>query len=135
LNGNRSATLTVARTDGGTPLTASLTGVGLEAIIVLAPTSVAFGVVCTDCGNRPPMRQIKLSNTGNATLTIRGIASSAPKIFAVSSKCGTTVDPGTTCVFSVTFNLIRNDQQATITIDADSGGQHTLAVSATGRNG
>jgi hypothetical protein len=132
-NGNRSAKLTVTRTDGRTPLAATLTGVGLAPYVVLSPTSVDFGTVCTDCGTRSPMQKVTLSNTGNATLTIRSIASSDPKHFSVAyGSCGKTLAPGRACAFSVTFIAFPGRWKATITLYADGRGQHSLAVSGTG---
>ncbi len=132
-NGNRSAKLTVTRTDGGTPLAATLTGVGLAPYVVLSPTSVDFGTVCTDCGTRSPMQKVTLSNTGNATLTIRSITSSDPKHFSVAyGSCGKTLAPGRACAFSVTFIAFPGQWKATITLYADGRGQHSLAVSGTG---
>src|SRR5206468_3484584 len=93
-SGDRSDTLTVTRTDGGTPLTATLSGVGLAPNIVLSPTSLDFGKVCIDCGGPPPTQRVTLSNNGNATLTIRSITSSNPKRFTVANDCGQTLAPG-----------------------------------------
>jgi hypothetical protein len=130
-SGTRAATLTVPRSDGGTPLTASLTGTGLQGYVTLSPKSIDFGSVCVTC-EAPPTTQVAVTNTGNATLTIRGITSSDPKQFPVKSRCGTALAQGQKCTFYVTFYPVANVlQQATITIDADGGGQHSLAVQGT----
>ncbi len=132
-NGNRSATLTVVRSDGAPPLTATLAGAGLAPYVVLSPTSVDFGSVCTDCGTRSPIQKVTVANTGNATLTIRGITSSDPRHFTVANgSCGKTLAPGDACVFSVTFVASSGSWQATVTLDADGRGQHGLAVSGAG---
>jgi hypothetical protein len=134
-SGDRSDTLTVTRTDGGTPLTATLSGVGLAPNVVLSPTSLDFGKVCIDCGGPPPTQRVTLSNNGNATLTIRSITSSNPKRFTVANDCGQTLAPGDACSFSVTFVGLSGSSQASIDIDADGSGQHSLAVTATGYTG
>lgn len=133
LNGNRSATLIVTRTDGGTPLTATLTGIGVAPYVVLSPTRVDFGNVCSDCGTPSPTQRVTLSNTGNATLTIRSITSSDPRHFTVANgSCGRTVAPRGACTFSVTFIVSTLAWQATITLAADGLGQHSLTVRGTG---
>jgi hypothetical protein len=131
--GVRGGTLTVTRADGGTPLTAPLTGTGLAPYVVLSPTSIDFGNVCTDCGTLSPVKKVRLSNTGNATLTIRSITSSDPRHFTVANgSCGKTLAPGGVCTFSVKFIASSGSWHATITLDADGGGQHSLGVSGAG---
>jgi hypothetical protein len=121
--GDRSVTLTVTRSDGGPPLMATLSGVGLAANVVLSPTSIDF--------SNSTVQMVTLSNTGNATLTITGFTSDDTKHFTVASgTCGSTLEAGGVCTFSVTFLAAAGNWQATITVEADGRGQHTLVVSA-----
>jgi hypothetical protein len=124
--GDRSVTLTITRSDGGPPLTATLSGVGLAANVVLSPTSIDFGTTSV-------VQKVTLSNTGNATLTITGFTSDDTKHFTVASgTCGSTLEAAGVCTFSVTFLAAPGSWQATITLAADGRGQHTLVVSGSG---
>ncbi|HEU5373312.1 MAG TPA: choice-of-anchor D domain-containing protein, partial [Gaiellaceae bacterium] len=105
------------------PLMATLSGVGLAANVVLSPTSIDF--------SNSTVQMVTLSNTGNATLTITGFTSDDTKHFTVANEtCGSTLEAGGACTFSVTFLPDPGTWQATITVEADGRGQHTLVVSA-----
>jgi hypothetical protein len=128
--GSRQATLSV----GGTSLKATLTGIGLAAVVVLSPISWDFGNVCTDCGTPGPTKQVVLSNTGTAPLLIKAITSS-DKQFAVT-KCPSSLPAGQNCVFTITFNpATPGSYSATVTIAANGFGQHRLTVTGSGSIG
>jgi hypothetical protein len=135
--GSRTATLTIKRSDNGTPLTAPLTGTGLAPFIVLKPNRVDFGGVCADvCGNASSTQAVVLLNTGSAPLRIKTIVSSDITNFTVASKCPTTLRPRSKCVFDVTFTPSSTGaHKATIKIVANGGGQHSLPVQGFGSIG
>jgi len=134
-SGAKQATLTVRA--AGTSPQASLTATGLAAFIVLSPTSLDFGTVCTDCGTAGPTSRVLLRNTGTAALTIKAIASSDPRQFAVANRCPPVVAPGKSCLFTVTFapSAPGPVQRATITIFANGEGQRVLRAQGSGAVG
>jgi hypothetical protein len=100
-----SATLTV--TDNAIPTTQStaLTGTGTPPpapIASLTPASLTFTAVS---GTTSAAQMGTLSNTGNATLNISGIAiaGSNPSDFVQTSTCGKTLEAGSNCTISITF--------------------------------
>jgi hypothetical protein len=118
------ALLTVSFSDRPS-LTAPAIGVGIEAIIQLQPTRLDFGSVAHDMPDSVT-KEVKLTNTGSAPLTIKSITSS-DRQFSVKSNCRSTIAAGSHCSFAVTFNPSGGGHQsATITIDANGRGQHRL---------
>jgi hypothetical protein len=134
--GSRNATLTVNRGDGGPAITATLTGAGLAPFVVLTPTSIDFGNLCTDCPFESSTKRVTLSNTGTAPLTIKAILSSDSKQFSVTNKCPPTLPAGRRCAFYVTFKPAdAGEYKAVVRIDADGFGQRSLSVRGSGSVG
>jgi len=128
--GPRRGILTVALSDRA-PLTVPISGVGVEAIIALDPPSLDFGSVASDMPDSHTL-EVRLTNAGDAPLAIKDITSSNRQ-FSVKSDCPSTLEPGATCSFLVTFNPSQATRQtATITIDASGRGPHTLTATGEG---
>ena len=67
----------------------------------ITPTSLAFGSVATNTSSSP--QAVKITNTGGATLNISGVSIS-PSQFAVSGPTSTSIAPGSSASYSVTFS-------------------------------
>src|SRR5574340_664813 len=80
-SGARTASISVTDNASGSPQTVSLTGTGLAPAATPSPSSLSFGKQTV--GTVSPQKQVTLTNTGNATLTINSvaIAGSDPKDF------------------------------------------------------
>jgi hypothetical protein len=105
--GAQTGTLTFTDGDVGSPQVVTLTGTGMatvtpEPLAVLAAAS-AFGSLTEGTSSEP--QGILLSNGGNATLNISGIAITGPGApsFVESDDCGTTLAAGSNCTINVTF--------------------------------
>ena len=98
--------------------------------VTLSATSLIFGN--TAVGNTSAAKNVILTNTGNATLSISSITVTGP--FAQTNTCGSTVLPGKKCTISVTFSPTTTGSAAgvvTITDNASDSPQ-TVALSGTG---
>jgi len=67
----------------------------------VTPTSLAFGSVATNTSSTS--QAVKVTNTGSATLNISGVSIS-PSQFAVSGPTSTSIAPGSSATYSVTFS-------------------------------
>jgi hypothetical protein len=67
----------------------------------VTPTSLAFGSVATNTSSTS--QAVKITNTGSATLNISGVSIS-PSQFAVSGPTSTSIAPGSSASYSVTFS-------------------------------
>ena len=67
----------------------------------VTPTSLAFGSVATNTSSSS--QAVKITNTGSATLNISGVSIS-PSQFAVSGPTSTSIAPGSSAAYSVTFS-------------------------------
>lgn len=67
----------------------------------VTPTSLAFGSVATNTSSTS--QAVKITNTGSATLNISGVSIS-PSQFAVSGPTSTSIAPGSSATYSVTFS-------------------------------
>jgi hypothetical protein len=67
----------------------------------LTPTSLAFGSVATNTSSSS--QAVKITNTGSATLNISGVSIS-PSQFAVSGPTSTSIAPGSSAAYNVTFS-------------------------------
>src|SRR5579863_6777545 len=71
--------------------------------VSLSPTSLNFGNQAE--GVTSPPQSVTLTNTGTATLLIKGvvIAGSSKADYALTQNCGSQVAPSSSCTISVTF--------------------------------
>ncbi|MGC2790785.1 MAG: choice-of-anchor D domain-containing protein, partial [Candidatus Sulfotelmatobacter sp.] len=97
--GTRTAELTVTDSAPSKVQKASLTGVGILPTVVLSPTSLTFPtqVVYTTSA----AQVVTVKNTGLGIATLKSITVTGP--FGLTKSCGTNVNPGGGCTFSVTF--------------------------------
>jgi hypothetical protein len=67
----------------------------------VTPTSLSFGSVATNTSSSA--QAVKITNTGSASLNISGVSIS-PSQFAVSGPTSTTIAPGSSASYNVTFS-------------------------------
>ncbi len=97
--GTVSGTLTVTDSASNSPQTASLTGVGTEAIAQLLPTTINFGDELVN--TTTPTQTVTLTNTGNVTLNITNVSISGA--FKLQNNCGSTLTAGNNCTMLIAF--------------------------------
>ncbi len=133
-SGTRSGTLSASGSDGITPemLSVALSGHGLTPPAVsLSPSSLSFAdqLINTTSVAQP----IVVTNTGNATLSISGIAVTGP--FSLTNNCGTSLaGNGASCTISVTFTPTqRGAANGSVSIaDNASGSPHVASLAGNG---
>jgi hypothetical protein len=100
----------------------------------VAPTNLAFGNQPYDATSTA--QTVTLSNPGNATLSITGIAVTGANAsdFAQTNTCGSSVAAGANCTIAMMFTpSAAGTRTATLTItDNASGSPQTVALSSTG---
>lgn len=93
-------TLSVATSATALPLTVALSGVGTQPLLVVSPTSLAFGNVALGSSST---LSLTLRNAGMTA--VDGLTFSTTQGFTVSSTCGiTTLNAGSSCSVSVTYS-------------------------------
>lgn len=119
--GTRSGTVSVTDDASGSPHRVTLTGTGLAPApsASVSTSSLTFSSLLV--GTSSTTQQVKLSNSGNAALSISGISASAD--FAQSNSCGASLGAGANCTIIVTF---------TPTAGGSRGGSISIADSASG---
>jgi FG-GAP-like repeat/Abnormal spindle-like microcephaly-assoc'd, ASPM-SPD-2-Hydin/FG-GAP repeat len=111
--------------------TVSLSGTGVASTTVtVAPTSLSFGNVALN--TQSTAQTVTITNTGTAVLTISNITITGQ--FAQSQTCVGTLDPGTSCPISVTFNPTSAGAQSgsLIVTDTAPNSPQTVTLSGTG---
>lgn len=130
--GTRNAVLSVNDDGGGSPQNVTLTGSGIASNpkAVFSPASLTFSVQVE--GTTSAGKNIKLSNTGNTTLTIASIVPSGD--FNRTSTCGSTLAKGASCTITVTFTpTAPGTRSGAITVtDNASNSPQTVSLSGTG---
>ncbi|MGB7592709.1 MAG: choice-of-anchor D domain-containing protein, partial [Terriglobia bacterium] len=135
--GSLSASLNFTDNASGSPQTVSLTGTGVATAPVagVSPGSLTFGNqnLGTTSGSQP----VTLSNTGNAALTITGMAASAN--FGQTNNCGGSVAASGSCTINVTFlPTATGTLTGTLTITDNSNGvassTQSVTLSGTGQD-
>jgi hypothetical protein len=92
---------TFVATGSGGASTSSLSGNGVRQPAASLPTSpIDFGSLVL--GSAPVSRTVALSSTGNEILAINSISASPP--FTLSTTCGVSLQPATSCNITVGFN-------------------------------
>jgi len=128
--GMQTGTLTVTDTGAASPQTVSLTGVGTQPAVQLSPVSLTFPtqVVFTTSS----AQNVTLKNTGNGTLSITGISSTAQ--FTQTNTCGSSVAPGGSCTITVKFTpKSKGPLTGKVSVtDNAPGSPQTVALSGTG---
>jgi hypothetical protein len=103
--------------------------------VSLAPSSLTFSAQIV--GTRSSAQTVTLANTGNGTLTLTAIATSAD--FGQTNNCGGSVAARGSCMIHVTFSPTATGSLAgTLTITDNSkgvaGSKRTVTLSGTGTN-
>ena len=131
------AIVSVADNATGSPQTATLSGSGTAPAVpvaALSPSTVSFGNVVT--GVTTSAQTVTLSNTGNAALTISGIAIGGTNAtdFAETTTCGETLAAGASCTIAVTFTpgSVANFSATVSVVDNAAGSPQTAALSGSG---
>jgi len=96
--------------------------------VTLSATTLTFGNVAV--GTTSATKNVTLTNTGTATLSISGITVTGP--FAETNTCGSTVLAGKKCTISVTFSpTILGSATGVVTI-TDNASNSPQTISTTG---
>jgi hypothetical protein len=131
--GLRTGTISVTGSDYSQPHIATLQGVGISrGVASLSTTSITFAT--QTLRTKSSARNVTLTNTGSGTLTIKGITTS-PQFFTNTTSCGTTLLSKASCAISVFFDpTLQGILAGSLSIQDDGiNGQHTIALSGTGR--
>ncbi len=138
--GTRTASVSIADNANGSPQTVPLTGTGAAApapAVTLSPTSLAFGN--QNVGTTSAAKTVTLTNSGNAALSISGIALTGTNAadFAQTNTCPispSTLAAGANCTISVTFTpSTTSAETAAVSItDNASGSPQSVSLSGTG---
>ncbi len=135
--GTRSGTLGLATGATQLPLTASLTGVGVQGTLQVTPGALSFGATAV---NAQASLTLTLLNSGSAAVT--GIANALSGAdagdFAVTAPCNvTTLAPNQGCTETVTFvPQAAGVRAAELTVSSsDPSGPAVIALSGTGVSG
>jgi hypothetical protein len=139
-SGPRTGTLTINTSDNPGPQVIALHGMGGYAGVAAPPGGLSFPILAY--GKTSPAQAVKFTNTGSAALTIDNVQVIGG--FNQTNDCGTSVNPGVTCTFTVTFspntatstpawrsffgNLIINDEDPTSPQTVLLSGQGTQLV-------
>jgi len=117
--GKRTGGLIVTDDAPGSPQTVALTGTGLGPGAKLTPKTLNFGTQPVGTDSQP--QTVTLTNTGNETLNIEGIASTPP--FSQSNTCGVTLAAKASCTIFVTFDpSSKGAQTGTLSVTDDAPG-------------
>jgi len=130
-SGTRTATVLITDCAVGSPHQITVTGTGAAPAVSLSSTAMNFGTQAV--GTRSPIHSLTLTNSGNGTLTISGIAASGD--FTETSNCGEKLNPGKSCKISVAFRPTKvGARSGKLTIsDNAAGGSQTVALTGTGK--
>jgi hypothetical protein len=125
--------ISIADNATGTPhlITATGTGVTPTTTITFSPASVSFGNQSVNTAS--PQQTIKVTNTGNTTLTISTISVSPTSDFAQTNNCpNTAIQANTFCTIFVTFTpSASGNRSGTVSVTANTT-PATQSVSLTG---
>ncbi len=96
--GSRPGTLSIASTASATPITATLTGIGIQSQLVVTPTALAFGPLVLGASAN---LSLTLTNNGSAPITALTLKPTGD--YAVTLPCPATLAPAATCTAQITF--------------------------------
>jgi centrosomal CEP192-like protein/HYDIN/CFA65/VesB family protein/ASPM-SPD-2-Hydin domain-containing protein len=134
--GSRTGTLQIADDAPGSPQTVALSVTGVDGKLTATPTSFNFGSVRVN--TKSSKLNIKVQNTGNATLNIGQVSITGlnPSSFViVSTSCaGARLSPGASCSVSVYFKPATTGSfSAAVTLANDGlGGAQSVQLTGTG---
>jgi hypothetical protein len=110
----------------------SLSGTGTAPVASISPTSLAFGNQSVNTAST--VQSITLSNSGNAALSVSGIAVSGANAsdFTQTNNCGSSVAAGANCTINVTFKPSGSGSRAASLTVTDNATNSPQAVSLSG---
>jgi hypothetical protein len=122
-SGAGSATLTIGSDAINNPVSASISGTGVNPPLAsVSPSALSFGNVVV--GTESPAQTVTVSNTGGSTLHINSLlVTGDPDFFTLTNNCvgGSGVAPGGTCSAQVVFfPHSAGTGSATLTIGSDA---------------
>ena len=97
--GQRNGTLTITDTGGSSPQVVNLSGIGSQGELSVYYPGLSFPTRAFSTTSAP--KPINLTNVGSTPLSISSVQVVGG--FAQTNNCGTSVAPGATCTFKVTF--------------------------------
>lgn len=132
--GTLKALLEFADNAGKSPQKVSLAGVGFDGpAITLSVASLSFPKTTVD--SKSTSKTVKLTNSGNATLKITGIAVKGPDAssFITTNNCGTEVAKGRSCTISVAFSpKTKGALNASVALNDNTASSPKIALRGTG---
>ena len=135
--GNRTTSVSIADNAGGSPQTVSLSGSGSAPSASITTASLAFS--SQNLGTTSAAQTFSLNNTGNAPLTISGIALTGANSgdYGETSTCGSSLAAAGSCSISVTFTpAAAGNRTATLSITDNSsnvaGSRQSVSLSGMG---
>ena len=135
--GTRSANVTVTDNAAGSPQKVPVNGTGLAPVVNLSPTSLAFPTQAI--GSSSASQNVTLKNTGQAPLTISGIALAGanPGDFALTNNCGASLTVNASCTITATFTPTAawSRSAAIMLTDNAMGSPHVMGVMGNGASG
>lgn len=132
--GTRTGTLSVTDNAAGTPQSVSLSGIGLAPAPNVSVSPASLNFLGQALGSTSAAQQIKLSNTGNASLSISGISSNGD--FTQSNNCGSNLAANANCSISVSFKPSAGGSRTGTLSITDNAAQspQTVNLSGTGQD-
>ncbi len=97
--GTRTGVLTLVDNAPDSPQTVALTGVGSNAVVSLAPSSLTFAAQVV--GTSSATQQVVISNSGSGSLAIASLQTTGD--FSETNGCTTMIAPGGNCSVLITF--------------------------------
>jgi hypothetical protein len=135
--GARSSSLTVTDNASGSPQKVSLSGTGLAPGVSFTPTSLTFANQLIGSGSAA--QSITVKNTGQAPLTISGIAPAGANgaDYSLTHSCGTSLAVGATCTITATFTPTAawSRTAAIMMTDNALGSPHVMGLAGSGVSG
>lgn len=104
----RRAVLIITSSATSSPQSIQLIGHGKQGAVSINPRSLDFGTV--KVGEHSPPRTVTVRNKNAAPMSLSGISSSNPEVFAefpVENSCAGTLGPGQSCVIQIQFQPIQ----------------------------
>ena len=131
--GNLSATVYVNDSAMGSPQTVSLSATVINPIASFSPAALNYGTVKV---GKSVTKNVVLKNVGTTALTIDSIAITGAdsKDYSRSDSCPGSLNPGASCLISVTFDpTTTGTRTAGLTVtDNEFGGKQTVPLTGKG---
>jgi beta-propeller repeat-containing protein/ASPM-SPD-2-Hydin domain-containing protein/centrosomal CEP192-like protein len=129
-SGTRNGALTITDSASNSPQMVSFTGTGGTLTLNVSPTNLSFGI--TVVGVPSPGQSVTLSNSGTLPIALSNLQTTGD--YAQANNCGTTVNPGSSCVVNVTFQPTTFGSRlgSLVVTDNATNSPQNVALSGTG---